>query len=429
MPEPLTARGALDNGVEIDMKMRNEAGFSLLEMIVAVAVTLVITGAVYGLIAGGNNAFRREPELTERQQNVRMAMDLIIRDISTTGSSLPAFIQAFSPGLDACSASNTSPAGTTKNNRCPVGGATGTTAFNTGIQDGSAATLPDDLEMIGNPGNFDGEATCHYPGGSSSHVNMVSGGTNVPAPSVILVIMADGSYTVVNANTANNSSNTQAGNCDKTSKHMQIEFNSGNNDPTGLNQPGGLCTGKGVGTTSNTTNCTPIMVAQGEVIRYGIRRDAEGIPNLYRFSTGGILSGVVNWQLVAKGVEDMQVQYRHLDPVTLQPASNWLNEPPLVAGCDPTNPAANCCDPGCVPPSCMQPAGCTQPTNAGLARLVTEVRVTLTSRSEARNIQGATQSVAGGDRIRGSLTQTITPRATLFALSRRPQAAGGAAWR
>jgi hypothetical protein len=45
------------------------------------------------------------------------------------------------------------------------------------------------------------------------------------------------------------------------------------------------------------------------------------------------------------------------------------------------------------------------------------------------NIQGATGSVSGGDRIRGSLTQTITPRATLFALSRRPQTAGGAAWR
>jgi hypothetical protein len=77
----------------------------------------------------------------------------------------------------------------------------------------------------------------------------------------------------------------------------------------------------------------------------------------------------------------------------------------------------------------MQPVGCTQPTNAGLARLVTEVRVTLTARSEAQNIQGATGSVSGGDRIRGSLTQTITPRATLFALSRRPQTAGGAAWR
>ena len=111
-PNPLTApRGAFANGVENDMKMRNEAGFSLIEMIVAIAVTLVVTGAVYGLIAGGNNAFRREPELTERQQNVRMAMDLIMRDVQTTGSGLPAFSSPSRRGLDACSASAHQPRG------------------------------------------------------------------------------------------------------------------------------------------------------------------------------------------------------------------------------------------------------------------------------------------------------------------------------
>jgi hypothetical protein len=247
---------------------------------------------------------------------------------------------------------------------------------------------------------------------------------------VILVIMADGSYTIVNANDTTHSSNTQAGNCDKSSKHTMIEFNSGQ-DPSGLNQPGGLCTGKGVGTTNNNTNCTPIMVAQGEVIRYGIRRDADGIPNLYRFSTSslGQIPPATTWQLVAKGIEDMQVQYRTLDPVTLAPASTWTDEPPAVAGCDPANPSADCCDPGCVPPSCMQPTGCRQPTNAGLAKLVTEVRVSLTARSEAQNIQGTTSSVSGGNRIRGTLTQTISPRSTLFALSRRPLTSGGPAWR
>ena len=421
------------------MKMRNEAGFSLLEMIVALAVTLVVTGAVYGLIAGGNNAFRREPELVERQQNVRMAMDMIIRDISTTGSSLPALIQAFSRGLDSCSASNTSPSGYTRGGtwtRCPLGGAT---AYNTGILDGAASRLPDDIEMLGNPGNFEGEATCHYPGGSSTHVNMVSGGTNIPAPSVVLVIMSDGTYTVVNANTTTGTSKTGSGNCDSKQLHTKVEFNTGS-DKTGLNQSGGLCTDKTVvGTTTKASTCYPVTVAQGEVIRYGIRRDADGVPNLYRFSTGQI-SGptpITTWQLVAKGIEDMQVQYRTLDPVTLEPAANWLNEPPQVAGCDVNNPNANCCDPGCVPPGCMQDIDgdppnvlpCIHPTNAALARLVTEVRVTLTARSEARNIQGASDSVAGGQRIRGSLTQTITPRAVLFALSRRPAVGGGAAWR
>lgn len=398
----------------MDMKMRNQTGFSLIEMIIAVAVTLVVTGAVYGLIAGGNNAFRREPELAERQQNARMAMDLIIRDAQTTGSGLLAFIQAFTRNLDAC---NATPAG-----RCPLGGAAG-------YAPGVTGALPDDLEMIGNPGNFDGESTCHYPGGSAAVVRMRYGGTNIEIPSVVLVLMANGTYAVVNINdtTTNNSG---AGDCTASQPHTQLQFNKGG-DTTGLNQPGGMCASGVTGTAANSNPCSPLMVARGEIIRYGIRRDADGVPNLYRFSTGSLTSGVTTWQLVAKGIEDMQVQYRHLDPTTnpMQPISGWLNEPPQVSGCDPANPAADCCDPGCIEPSCKNRTTCIQPTNAGFARLVTEIRVTLTSRSEARNIQGATTSVAGGDAIRGSLTQTISPRATLFAMSRRPAASGGAVWR
>ena len=79
----------------------SQAGFSLVELIVAMAVTIVVTGAVYGLIAGGNNAFRREPELTERQQNVRVAMDLIQKDIANAGVNMGPFFQSFTPGLNA----------------------------------------------------------------------------------------------------------------------------------------------------------------------------------------------------------------------------------------------------------------------------------------------------------------------------------------
>jgi type IV pilus assembly protein PilW len=79
-----------------------EGGFSLIELTVAMTITLVISGAIYGLIAGGQTAFRREPELSDRQQNIRVAMDLILRDIANAGSGLPPFLQAFTPGLDAC---------------------------------------------------------------------------------------------------------------------------------------------------------------------------------------------------------------------------------------------------------------------------------------------------------------------------------------
>ena len=70
---------------------RAQAGFSLVELLVAMTVTLIITGAVFGLLSGGQNAFRREPERTDRQQNIRMAMDLIMRDIATAGAAMPPF--------------------------------------------------------------------------------------------------------------------------------------------------------------------------------------------------------------------------------------------------------------------------------------------------------------------------------------------------
>ena len=51
----------------------SQSGFSLVELLVAMLVTLVVSGAVFALMTAGQGAFRREPELTERQQNIRVA--------------------------------------------------------------------------------------------------------------------------------------------------------------------------------------------------------------------------------------------------------------------------------------------------------------------------------------------------------------------
>ena len=69
--------------------MSKERGFSLVELMVAMTVTLIVSGAIYGLLTSGSNAFRREPELADRQQNIRVAMDLISRDVYNAGASCP----------------------------------------------------------------------------------------------------------------------------------------------------------------------------------------------------------------------------------------------------------------------------------------------------------------------------------------------------
>ncbi len=82
------------------MKNSRQSGFSLVELLVAVTVTMIVSGAVYGLLASGQGAFRKEPALSDRQANIRSAMDQIARDLSGAGAGMPPFAQVLAPGLD-----------------------------------------------------------------------------------------------------------------------------------------------------------------------------------------------------------------------------------------------------------------------------------------------------------------------------------------
>ena len=96
--------------------MRQERGFSLVELIVAMTITLIVSSAIYGLLTAGGNAFRREPEVADRQQNIRAAMDVISRDVFGAGAATPTFSQVFTrndpAGTCAGSLNSCGPAGT-----------------------------------------------------------------------------------------------------------------------------------------------------------------------------------------------------------------------------------------------------------------------------------------------------------------------------
>ena len=51
----------------------------------------------------------------------------------------------------------------------------------------------------------------------------------------------------------------------------------------------------------------------GQAIRYRINIDADGVPNLERSAFGGQidLNGNSTWQIIARGVEDLQVEYEN----------------------------------------------------------------------------------------------------------------------
>src|SRR4029450_3035333 len=145
---------------------RAQAGFSLVELMIALVITLIVSGAIFGLLTGGQSAFRVQPERTDGHQHIRRAMDLIMRDIATAGDGSPAFIQTFTPGLNA------------------IG------------PPGPEGPNPDQLEIFGNPGSFAPEPACNYDGSNASHIRLPRNVTLVPENSVVLIAMTNGTWTM-----------------------------------------------------------------------------------------------------------------------------------------------------------------------------------------------------------------------------------------
>lgn len=66
-------------------------GFTLVEMMVALAVSLIVLGAAYQLLRNNQRFYRSQSQITDVQQNVRAVAQIIpgeLREISATGSDI-----------------------------------------------------------------------------------------------------------------------------------------------------------------------------------------------------------------------------------------------------------------------------------------------------------------------------------------------------
>jgi hypothetical protein len=159
-----------------------------------------------------------------------------------------------------------------------------------------------------------------------------------------------------------------------------------------VNPPAGFC-GDVPGGGVPSPTCTRAVAMS--VVRYVIARDpAEPtVPCLWRSASGQFDSAGAavatppggNWQMVARGIEDLQIRYRN--------GGGWFNMPGAA---------------GCAPP-------CAVPTLAELNTIVREVQVTLFSRALAPNLAGQTLAPGAPNAVRGQLTTTVSPRAALQA--------------
>ncbi len=68
---------------------RKVRGFSLVELLIAMALGLIVLGATMQLFKNGMDATRLVSQSSEMQQNTRAALNLIAKDVSMAGSGLP----------------------------------------------------------------------------------------------------------------------------------------------------------------------------------------------------------------------------------------------------------------------------------------------------------------------------------------------------
>ena len=86
-------------------RLSGQAGYTLAELILATAIALVVLGAVFTLVNPARGIFRTQPQVSDMQQRMRVAVDLLQKDLLVAGaglhagSALGALISFFPPVL------------------------------------------------------------------------------------------------------------------------------------------------------------------------------------------------------------------------------------------------------------------------------------------------------------------------------------------
>lgn len=358
-----------------------DAGFSLVEMLIALVVTLIVSGAVFALIAGGNNAFRREPELSDRQQNIRAAMSLITRDVANAGVDLGPWAQAFTRGDGA-------------------GGAAP-------LLDGAGPQAPsgnnsDFLEIFGNDGSCPGlPVDCRPSAGGGLSCGQGSGGGGGGSSVVLnLALLPPACYRFPTLLAMSWPPKDAAD--PGFGIGLACSYTTGGPAETHVVFPPGVARDINWPRGGELPTNAPATVATLQAVRYEIRVAADGVPELWRSNVGNVDfnncpgggggGGVPDpWQVVARGIEDLQVLYTMADGAL-------VGVPAVVVKDD-------------------------------YRTLVREVQITLVARVMKQRLQGERAGAgATGQFVRASLTSSVTPRAALMALRDAPAAGPVTPW-
>ena len=102
-----------------EFREQDSRGFTLIEVLISMVITIVVMGAVFGLLTRGQQSFQREPQVADLQQSARTALDMVSKDALQAGAGLPPEFPAFT-----------------------------TSAINMNVGDGASGS-PDVIEIVG----------------------------------------------------------------------------------------------------------------------------------------------------------------------------------------------------------------------------------------------------------------------------------------
>ncbi len=360
--------------------MRHEHGFSLVELIVAMTVTLIVSSAIYGLLSSGGNAFRREPELADRQQNIRAAMDLVARDVFGAGAALPTFAQVFSRNdpAGACAGSL---------NSCGQPGTMGAAAA--AARGAGEDEDTDVLQIVSTDEQCPHLGVCSpapIAGAAGLFVSEESVPQCLSVPGLVL-LANDNSFTIQAAT----ASAVGGGQCPLTG----VSPPNGNLTLTATLAP--FTAAPPITANPDPPAGNSVYLYRARLVRYRVAPNPDPLdlaPALWRTEGGlyqpngaaapepgdaGFNAAGSPWQLVARGIEDLQIQY-------LDGNGAWLNQPPVSIAADWTT-------------------------------LVRQVRIAIAARASVGNLGGETSAGGGApDAVRGQLSTVVTPRSAFFEL-------------
>jgi hypothetical protein len=375
------------------------AGFSLVELMVAMVVTMIICGAIFGMMSVGQGAFKREPELVDRQDNIRIAMNVIENDLTSAGMGMGKWMQIFTQNLDGASAV-VGPGGLVANGYSSNG------HYSTG---GGDVTKPDYLEFLAKNGTCpDVNVECDtgkFNGGAQSPC---TDGAKLQLDAKLPACYGKDQFVYVVWTSGGGKWGVAHQTTGGTSGQDGVNFPKGQDQIDPCDEDYLICDGGGKDFNTGQAapwDGQPQAIMSMSLIRYEIANETDPItnqvvPNLYRSELGGktSLTGVYaappggSWQLVARGIEDMQVVYVTRNTAT--GAEVVSNSPPLV-------------------------------TQGNYQSIVSKVRVTLGARTLRGDIKGAMRTLevrtdTAGNQIqavRGNLTRIVTLPAGLAAFA------------